>query len=218
MSKETRHIAHQHTATVSPDAGALFAVAELQAGYFTTAQAGGAGYSRQLVAHHAAAGNFERVSRGVYRMARYPGTPREDLYVAWLQAGPDAVVSHDSALDVYDLSDIMPSEIHLTLPRTSSRRRTGIRMHTTPLDPTEVTSREGLPITTVARTIVDVIRAGTSTEHVARAIDEALTRGMVTEADLQAQAAARGGRVAKVIAMAAVQRPRSPESSTPVPR
>lgn len=206
MSNKTRHIAHQDTAGSSPDADALFAVAESQAGYFTTAQAGGAGYSRQLVAHHAAAGNFERVSHGVYRMARYPGTPREDLYVAWLQAGPDAVVSHDSALDVYDLSDIMPSEIHLTLPRTSSRRRTGIRMHTAPLDLSEVTSRDGLPITTVARTIVDVIRAGTSTEHVARAIDEALTRGMVTEKDLQAQAAARGGRVAQVVSAALAER------------
>jgi predicted transcriptional regulator of viral defense system len=199
MSKKTGNYAHQGTVRASPDADALFAVAESQAGYFTTAQAGRAGYSRQLVAHHAAVGSFDRVSRGVYRMARYPGTPREDLYVAWLQAGPDAVISHDSALDLYDLSDIMPSEIHLTLPRTSSRRRTGIRMHTTPLEPSEVTSRDGLPVTTVARTIVDVIRAGTSTEHVARAIDEALTRGMVAEEDLQAQAAARGGRVAQVI-------------------
>lgn len=206
MSNKTRHSAHRCAATINPSVDALFAVAESQAGYFTTAQAGGAGYSRQLVAHHAAAGNFDRVSRGVYRMARYPGTPREDLYIAWLQAGPDAVVSHDSALDVYGLSDVLPSEIHLTLPRTSSRRRTGIRMHTTPLDPAEVTARDGLPITTVARTVVDVIRAGTSTEHVARAIDEALTRGMVTEADLQAQAATRGGRVAQVISKALAER------------
>lgn len=206
MSKKTRHSAHANISATAPDADALFTIAEGQAGYFTTAQAGEAGYSRQLVAHHAAAGNFKRVSQGVYRMARYPGTPREDLYIAWLRAGPDAVVSHDSALDVYGLSDVMPSEIHLTLPRTSSRRRTGIRMHTTSLDPAEVTSRDGLPITTVARTIVDVIRAGTSAEHVGQAIDEALTRGMVTEKELQAQATARGGRVAQVISAALAER------------
>ncbi len=186
----------------APDADALFVVAESQAGYFTTSQAAEAGYSRQLVAHHATAGNFARVRQGVYRLARYPGSAREDLYIAWLQAGPDAVVSHDSALDLYGLSDILPSEIHLTLPRTSSRRRTGIRMHTSPLSSIDVTSRDGLPVTTVARTIADVIRAGTSTEHVAQAIDEALERGMLTQEDLRRHAAMRGGRVAQTISTA----------------
>lgn len=199
MSNKTIHNAHSERDASSPDVDALYSVAETQAGYFTTAQAAEAGYSRSLVSHHAAAGNFLRVRRGVYRLSRFPGSGSEDLYVAWLRTGPRAVVSHDSALALYGLSDVLPSEIHLTVPRTSSRRRTGIRMHTSSLSPDEVTVRDGLPVTTVARTIVDLIRAGMSSEHVKSAIAQALERGMVTRADLQADGAARGGRVASVI-------------------
>ncbi len=191
-------IHNAHTST-SPDENVLYAVAESQAGYFTTAQAGDAGYSRALVAHHAKSGSFARVRSGVYRLVRFPATAHEDLYVAWLQAGSRAVVSHESALAVYDLSDVLPSEIHLTLPRTSSRRRPGIRMHTSALAAEEVTARDGLPVTAVARTIADVIRSGLSSEHAAQAITEALDRGMVTEADLRAQAQKHRGRVADVV-------------------
>ncbi len=183
----------------APDLDALFAVAEGQAGYFTTGQAARAGYSRQLVAHHARAGNFERVRRGVYRLKRFPGSAREDLYVAWLRSGPDAVVSHESALELHGLSDILPSAIHLTLPRSSSRRRSGIRMHTSDVTADEVTTRDGLPVTTVIRTIADVARAGMASEHVADAISDALDRGMVSEDELRAEADRRGGRFAKAV-------------------
>ena len=200
MSKPTRHTAHYDDAERrSPDADALYAVAEPQAGYFSTAQAADAGYSRSLVAHHASTGNFSRVRQGVYRLTRFPGSAHEDLYVAWLQAGPRAVISHDSALALYGLSDALPSEIHVTLPRTSSRRRQGIRMHTTALTADEVTVRDGLPITTVTRTIADVIRAGMSSEHVTQAIREALERGLASEHDLEMAAAVRGGKVARII-------------------
>jgi predicted transcriptional regulator of viral defense system len=182
-----------------PDLDSLFAVAEPQAGYFTAAQAGRVGYSRGLLAHHAKAGTFERVRPGVYRIRRFPASPREDLYIAWLEAGPRAVVSHDSALELYGLSDLLPAETHLTLPRTSSRRRQGIRMHTTNLDVGEITVRDGLPVTTVARTIADVARSGAAAELVAQAVHEALDRGLVGEAELREQASRRGGRAKRAI-------------------
>lgn len=138
MSYDTEHNAHKRP---RPDLDSLFAIAETQAGYFATAQAADAGYSRSLLAHHAQTGTFERVRPGVYRLTRFPASPREDLYVAWLEAGKRAVVSHDSALELYGLSDILPADTHLTLPRTSSRRRQGIRMHTTDLNTSEVTAR-----------------------------------------------------------------------------
>lgn len=202
MSKEIVQNAHKDAVFASPDSDALYAVAEAQAGYFTTSQAAQVGYSRSLVAHHAAAGNFTRARQGVYRLSHFPGTAHDDLFVAWLNAGPRSVLSHDSALALYGLSDVLPSQIHLTLPRTSSRRRHGIRMHTSSLLPAEVTARDGLPVTTVARTIADVIRAGMSSEHVEQAIAEALERGMVSESDLEAEAMTRGGRVARVVSAA----------------
>jgi predicted transcriptional regulator of viral defense system len=114
-------------------------------------------------------------------------------------AGKRAVLSHDSALELYGLSDMLPADTHLTLPRTSSRRRPGIRMHTTDLDPGEITARDGLPVTTVARTIADVARSGGAAELVAQAVNEALGRGLVGEEELEEQAAKRGGRAKREI-------------------
>jgi len=59
------------------------------------------------------------------------------------------VVGFQTALYVYELSDLIPDEIHLILPPTSSRRRPGIRVHTMQLLPEDVTDFEGLLITTV---------------------------------------------------------------------
>jgi predicted transcriptional regulator of viral defense system len=182
-----------------PDRDLLYAISEAQAGYFTTAQAKEAGYSRGLLAHHAKAGAFERVRPGVYRLRRFPASPREDLYIAWLEAGERAVVSHDSALELYGLSDLLPAETHLTLPRTSSRRRRSIRMHTKGLDSSEITARDGLPVTTVARTIADVARSGAAAELVEQAVHEALDRGLVGETELRQQASKRGGRAKRAI-------------------
>lgn len=204
MSNKTGHNAHEYAHRPSPDR--LYSVVEGQAGYFTTAQAQQAGYSRGLVAHHAKAGTFERVRSGVYRLARFPGSAREDLYVAWLEAGPRAVISHDSALELYGLSDLLPTETHVTLPRTSSRRRSGIRMHTTALDATDVVVRDGLPVTTATRSIADVARSGGSAELISQAVNEALARGLVSEADLRREAAKRGGRAKREILAALAER------------
>ena len=62
-----------------------------------------------------------------------------------------------------------------------------------------MTQRAGLPITTVARTIADVIASGLAQEQVGQAIEEALRRGLTTRESLLAQAARRGGRTARVL-------------------
>jgi hypothetical protein len=75
----------------------------------------------------------------------------------------------------------------------------GIRLHTSRLNPDDVTVREGLPVTTVPRTIADVILSGLPDEHINNAIHEALQRGLVTREKLLAVAKLRGGRVDQVI-------------------
>jgi predicted transcriptional regulator of viral defense system len=183
----------------TPDHQKLYEIAEQQAGYFTAAQAQAAGFSRPLLSYHVKTGFFGRVSRGVYRLSRFPGSPHEDLFVAWLRAGPDAVISHESALAVYELSDVLPGEVHVIVPRTASRRKRGMRLHTNRLGPDEVTERAGLPITTVPRTIADVIASGVAQEQVEQAVREALQRGMTTNEELLAQAVRRGGRAYRVL-------------------
>src|SRR5437016_1477620 len=122
-----------------PDEVGLFQLASEQRGYFTTAQAREYGYSRSLLSHHAKTGRLLRAYQGVYRFRDYPSTPREEVVAAWLAVGKSAaVVSHDSALDLWGLSDLIPDAVHLSVPR--SRRHfpslPGVTIHTTtrPLD------------------------------------------------------------------------------------
>jgi len=175
----------------------LYQIAEAQAGYFTTAQAGDVGVDRNRLAHYAAAGHLERVRRGVYRLVSFPRSPHEDLFIAWLATGPDAVISHDSALTIYDLSDVLPAAIHVTVPRTASRRRPGLKLHTNRITPEEITHYDGLPVTTVPRTIADVAAAGLSSELVIQAIQEAIVNGLATPDELLA--AGRTTRVRRLL-------------------
>src|SRR5271155_2946647 len=101
----------------------LFELASEQGGYFTAAEAQTCGYSRALLAHHAKSGRFIRVRQGLYRFREYPTSPREDVIAAWLATGREtAVVSHESALDILGLSDVVPEVVHLTVPRAKRYR------------------------------------------------------------------------------------------------
>lgn len=174
----------------------LYEIAERQAGYFTARQAQGAGLSKALLSHHVKSGRFLRIRRGVYRLAQFPEMPHADLTIAWLAAGEKAVLSHESALLLYGLTDLLPAEIHLTVPRTASRRLLGVRFHTARLEPEEVTWRQGLPVTTPPRTITDLIRSGVAQEWIRQTVQQALARGLVSEAALQEEVDRRGGWIA----------------------
>jgi predicted transcriptional regulator of viral defense system len=186
-----------------PDQAALFATASEQAGYFTAAQGRAAGYSWPLLSYHAKHGRFARVARGLYRLRDYPSSPREELIAAWLRLAPDAAISHDSALELLDLSDIVPGSIHLTVPRTRRRlvRQPGVTTHTTTraFDAADVHMRLGLRVTTPARTIADVAESGVAPEQVIRAARQAIDRGLTTEARLRASAETRSRRVRDLI-------------------
>jgi predicted transcriptional regulator of viral defense system len=185
----------------------LFDVASGQGGYFTTAQARECGISRALLAHHVKSGRFIRVRRGLYRFREYPSSPREEVLAAWLALGGEAVVvSHESALDLLELSDVVPDVVHLTVPR--SRRNLpalqGVKIHTSsrPLQPDDVSVREGVPVTSATRSIVDAAESGTAPEQIEMAIAQAIRRGQATRGQLRARAAQRGRRVAALVSRA----------------
>jgi len=182
-----------------PDFTHLYKIAEAQAGYFTARQAHEVGYSRERLSDLTRRDQFIRVQRGIYRLSHFPASRFEDLFIAHLRTGPNSVISHDSALAVYDLSDVMPSETHVIMSRTGSRRRDGLRLHTNKIDIDEVTRREGLPVTTPSRTIADVIANGLDRDLVRQAVEEALRKGLTTRAQLLEQADRHEGRVKKII-------------------
>ena len=181
-----------------PDYEKLYEIAEGQAGYFAAYQARSAGFSWERLSDNTKTGRFQRIAHGLYRLSHFPGSPYEDLFVAWLRTGPDSVISHESALSVYDLSEVLPGEIHVIIPRSGSRRRKGIRLHTNRLRKDEITTREGLSITTVERTIADVAFSGLAEDQVQKAIRDAIQRGLTTQERLMVMADRRGGRAKRI--------------------
>jgi predicted transcriptional regulator of viral defense system len=144
-------------------------------------------------------GRFSRIQRGIYRLVQFPSSPYEDLFVAWLKTGPDSVASHESALYLYKLSDVLPGEVHVIIPRSGSRRRKGIRQHTNRLNSNEITPREGLPVTSAARIIIDVTASGTAEEQISKAVHEAIRQGLVDRDELLSMASRRSSRVKRII-------------------
>ncbi len=193
--------------TIPPDYASLYALASAQSGYFTTTQAKEHGVSWRALTHHAAGGRFQRVRRGLYRFRDHPSSPYDDVVAAWLAIGADrGIVSHDTALDIYDLTDIIPLSVHLTVPRAlrGLHPPAGVTLHTALVPPPddEITIREGVRLTTPERTLLDVAEAGTAPEQVAQGIQTALARGWVQPARFRRRAWARGARVRRLAEMA----------------
>jgi predicted transcriptional regulator of viral defense system len=192
------------TIALQPEFACLFAVTTSQQGYFTTAQARACGYRGNLLNYHVRAGQFQRVYRGVYRLRDYPSSPREEVMATWLAVGKEkAIVSHESALDLLDLSDVIPNEIHLTVPRSLRHPRSlpGVQIHTTTraLRSGDTVVRDGIRLTSPARTIVDAAEAGTAPEQIEMAVRQAIARGLATRSDLELRVQGRSKRVAALV-------------------
>jgi predicted transcriptional regulator of viral defense system len=189
----------------------LFEIASEQGGYFTAAQAHTCGYSRALLAHHAKSGRFIRVRQGLYRFREYPSSLREDVIAAWLAVGREtAVVSHESALDILGLSDVVPEVVHLTVPRSKRYRSAmaGAALHTTTrrISKSDVLVRDGIRVTGPVRSIVDAAGTGTAPEQIISAIGQALNRAIATQSKLLGAARARGGRIERLVRQALQER------------
>jgi hypothetical protein len=171
----------------------LYDIAESQLGYFTAAQARAAGIHQVRLIQLHQSGDIERVSRGVYRLARFPVSPLGQYMEAalWPQVRrPEAraIISHVSALALHELSEVSPAKIHITLPPDLRLRRAvppQLVLHFAPLAPDDVQVVEGVPVTTVARTIRDVNAAHLGPALVRRAIADGRRTGRLTydEAD-----------------------------------
>jgi predicted transcriptional regulator of viral defense system len=171
---------------------ALASLAHEQGGYFTTKQAIQAGYGYKHLDYHETAGNFERVAHGLYRLPTVPPTEHDDLIrlILWSRNQkdvPQAVVSHESALILHDLTELLPDRVHLTVPATFRKRAPrGVVLHKALLAPEDVEERTGFRVTTPLRTLLDATAGGVSQEQLEKAVKDALSRGLVRRAKLTA--------------------------------
>jgi very-short-patch-repair endonuclease len=133
-------------------------MAAAQHGLVTLDQCRRAGLSQRAVSRRLAGGRFHRIFRGVYAVGHTKLSNEGRWMAAVLACGPDAVLSHRSAAELWRLLSPRRAPVDVTVPRRSGRaRRPGIRLHrTTLLTQEETTRRAGIPVTSPARSLADL--------------------------------------------------------------
>jgi len=172
----------------------LFDFAEQQQGLFTTKQAKAAGFAENTHPYHVQAGNWVRERRGIYRLALYPAADRPDLvlWALWSRNRDEeveGVYSHQTALSLYDLSDLNPAKLHMTVP-SDFRRNSEIPgilvLHYADLPKSDVQAGSGFKFTRPLRTILDLIETGTVERNFIRqALRQAVERGLITRQQIR---------------------------------
>src|SRR5712672_40008 len=165
-------------------AAAVTARAPAQEGDFTTQQALDAGYSSQLLVKYLNSGKIIRIRRTVYRLQHFPPGQQEDLIALWLWSDRAGVFSHETALMLPELSDVLPARAHLTVPAKWRKRRLrvpeGVVLHYGDVPKRDRAWVGAVPVTSPARTLADCAADYVSPDLLSSAISQALARGMVS--------------------------------------
>jgi predicted transcriptional regulator of viral defense system len=171
----------------------LYEIAETQQGFFTTKQAKAVGFAENTHPYHVQAGNWIREHRGIYRLATFPRGERPDLMLwsLWSRNRGEVsqgVYSHQTALSLYDLSDVMPAKLHMTVPK-SFRRNSEIPhvlvLHFAYLRQSDIGAVHGVRVTKPMRTILDLLESGEIPPATLRQVlREALRRGLIRRTEI----------------------------------
>ena len=183
----------------------LYALAEEHDGLLASKDARAQGIQDSVLVRLAQRGRLERMYRGVYRIAHFPADRlaqyREAVLCAQASQGPERVaLSHETALLLYGISDVNPARIHLTVPMSARLRREHpewIVVHRANLSPQEINRHEGMPVTSVDRSVMDVFSTTHRADIVRVAITDARRTGLLT--------AAQASRLRRLITRSALE-------------
>ena len=169
-------------------------IAFMQGGLFTAKQAESCGYTRSNHHYHIKAGNWVKESWGIYRLAHIPVDEMTSYWklLLWSRnedSDPTAVFSHKTALSFYELSDVNPSKITMTVPKRFQKRSSpskALRIYKKDLPKKDVKQFKGLPVTTPLRTLLDIHKEEALPENlIEQAVKEALEKGYIRKFDLK---------------------------------
>jgi very-short-patch-repair endonuclease len=131
-------------------------IAARQNGRATTEQLRGCGISKSSIEKGVAAGRLHRLHENVFAIGHVAPSREGDWHAAVLACGENAVLSHRCAATAWGIRDGVGPKIDVTIPPGSGRRRPGIAIHRSLLLPFEKTAWQNIPITSPARTMVDL--------------------------------------------------------------
>lgn len=171
-------------ASTGPGDAAAAAIAAGQHGHITSAQLAFVGIGRDAIASRARRGWLHRAHRGVYLLG-HPSTPEIGrLAGAILACGPLALLSHRAAAFLWGLLPLLPGPMDVSLPQRHGRNRPGIRVHrAAALGRRDRRRRDGLPVTSPARTLLDLAESEPPAELEA-ALNAARTARLITQSEL----------------------------------
>jgi predicted transcriptional regulator of viral defense system len=169
-----------------------------QHGYVTLAGATILGLTRPAIDKILARGRLQGAASGSYRVPEVPATRYDPYMLAVLWAGSDeACLSHDTALDAYEVCDTSPDRIHLTVQPGRRIRRAGSQgylVHHETLRPEELGWWQRIPTVTLPTAIDQCLRSGVPTYLLRQAIANAGEQGALAlevranlEKDLEAR-------------------------------
>src|SRR6266699_5375333 len=173
----------------------LYETAQSQQGFFTTKQAIRGGLAEKTHSYHVKAGNWIRVHRGIYRLADVCSSDLPDLMLWYLWSQnrreiPEGTYSHETALSLHELSDIMPSKLHMTVPkrfRRNSQIPEMLVLHRADLAKEDIQEMHGMRVTRPLRTITDLLRSRrVDRSQLRKAVEEALQRGLFNRKQIEA--------------------------------
>ena len=172
-------------------------VASDQWGIVTTAQAGREGVERLQLSRLAEKGDLERARHGVYLLPSHQAGPEDEIRAAWLSLEPKkfiderwedewpVVVSHESAARIHGIGRLIPPKLTFSTGGTKQTRQQGIRIYTRrELAEADIVSVDGLPVTSVARTVGDLAEQKIERGYLADLVADALRKENVRIDDL----------------------------------
>ncbi|MBA5244200.1 type IV toxin-antitoxin system AbiEi family antitoxin domain-containing protein [Corynebacterium haemomassiliense] len=172
-------------------------VASDQWGIVTTAQAGREGVERLQLSRLAEKGDLERARHGVYLLPSHQAGPEDEIRAAWLSLEPKkfiderwedewpVVVTHESAARIHGIGRLIPPKLTFSTGSTKQTRQQGIRIYTRrEFAEADIVSVNGLPVTSVTRTVGDLAEQKIERGYLADLVADALRKENVRIDDL----------------------------------
>lgn len=188
---------------------ALDEISASQWGMVTTAQAEKVGVSRLELSRLASRGRMERIAQGVYKYAGVPGAMTDALKAVWLStepgylaeerlsgAGISVVVSGESAAMLHGVGDLRAERHEFTVSVRRQTQRSDVRYRVRAVEHRDLTIVDGLPVTSVERTVADLVETRTDLSLVGGVVRDAVTKYSLDRGrlqDLLAPLASRNG-------------------------
>jgi hypothetical protein len=158
-------------------------LAVAQGGIVRTEQALECGMTSRQVQYRVQTGTWTRPFRGVLRV--FDMADNRDRLRAAVAALPTATVSHQSAAEIHTIPNVRRGLAVVSVHTQTTHAFPAVKVHRNhDLDPSHVTIRDGLPVTTVCRTIIDLAAVLTA-DHVGAIVDDLLAAKRFTVPELE---------------------------------